>query len=475
MSRKDFQEVRQVPLDDILLDVENARIRAGKDQADCVARIFRKEEQLLALMENIAIEGLTTVPILVSPTDDGRWIVRDGNRRVTALKLLNNPDLAPDQRARARIRTLAKTHGGNIDDKLDVLASSNEAAILREVVARHSGAQGGIGQLNWSAYLRTVYLMNHGHPAEYKRAAQYVFWAEEQGVSVEDEFPITNVHRFFSKENLEALGFKIVADDLQPVLPTAQAKAIAQRVITDFQLRYKNVDDVRSPAQAEQYILAVRNDAGLPPPVPKQSAKSAASQAPQVNSTSGAVAPNTSTAGPRNGDPSPRSPFGATATATSSGGAPSARTPRKAAADRKCIFGSRSPALGIPDTEVKAVQIVTELRRLDVRETPLAGIMLLRALIEASTEHYRKRHRISDTNALAKNVAGCALRMQSKAQLDNAQFDIVNRLAAKGGSDLLTIEALQKMLHRDTHIPDYLIVNTFWDNISDFVRACWSK
>lgn len=121
------------------------------------------------------------------------------------------------------------------------------------------------------------------------------------------------------------------------------------------------------------------------------------------------------------------------------------------------------------------MQIVTELRRLDVRETPLAGIMLLRALIEASTEHYRKRHRISDTNALAKNVAGCALRMQSKAQLDNAQFDIVNRLAAKGGSDLLTIEALQKMLHRDTHIPDYLIVNTFWDNISDFVRACWSK
>ena len=468
MSRRDFRPVLDVPIDDILLDVDNARIRAGKDQADCIARILRKEDQLMALMESIAKEGLTTVPILVSQADDGRrWTVRDGNRRVTSIKLLNNPELAPDARLKVKIRALSKQYRNNIDGSLDLLASDNEEAILREVVARHSGAQGGIGQLDWSAYLRTVYLMHHGHPAEYKRAGQYVFWAEEQGVSVEDEFPISTVHRFFTQENLAALGFKIVKDELQPTLSVAQAKGVAQRVIMDFQLGPKaggkNVDDVRSPARAEAYILEVRTAAGLPAPKAQGGAttgkSAAAGKGSQPGSTGGSTAGQAGAA------------IGAVG--GSSGPLP-ARTPRKPAWDRKCIFGARSPGIAIPETAVKAVQIVTDMRKLDVRDTTLAVAMLLRHLIEASDEHYRKRYRIGD-QGLAKNVLASANRMFSKGELDKNQFDIVNRLAASTSKELLHIEALQKMMHRDTHLPDYQVINTFWDNIGDFVRKCWLK
>lgn len=465
MSRRDFQLVNDVPVVDILLDVENARIRAGRDQADCIARILRKEEQLLALMENIAANGLTTIPILVSPADDRRrWVVRDGNRRITALKLLNDPSLSPAERLKPKIRALAKQYKSNIAATVDVLASDNEDAIVREVVARHSGAQSGIGQLDWSAYLRTVYLLHHGHPADYKRPAQYVFWAEEQGLAVEDEFPITTVQRFFSVDNLALLGFKVDQDELVATVAVATAKAMAQQVINDFQLGKerggKSVEDVRTPEQAKAYILEVRAAAGIAPP------KAASASAPTPTPSPAAVpAPGPGTPlTHRSPAPAPRSP------------APGpARTPKTPPSERSKLFGRGSPNIGIPEKERKACTIVTELRTLNVKETPLAVAGLLRHLIELSDEHHRKMHHLGDKGHLHKNILSSATRMRDAGALDKAQFDIVSRFATGGSAELLHIETLQKIMHRDTHHPTYQLLNAFWDGIGDFVRTCWSK
>ena len=57
MSRAHFTYKQNISVTDLLLDTENARIRVGSDQNDCIARILRKEDQLLALMRDIAEKG----------------------------------------------------------------------------------------------------------------------------------------------------------------------------------------------------------------------------------------------------------------------------------------------------------------------------------------------------------------------------------------------------------------------------------
>jgi hypothetical protein len=475
MSRADFRLVKNVAIEAIELDVDNARIRAGKDQADCIARILRKEDQMMVLMQSIAEEGLTTIPILVSPGTGARkktWIVRDGNRRITALKLLNDPSMCPVERLRARIKDLAKKHKANVVASVDVLTSDNEEAIFKEVVARHSGAQGGAGQLDWSAYLRTVYYLRHQHPPEYKRAAQYCFWAEDQGLSVDDDFPITTVHRFFTVDNLSLLGFKVDRDELVLTVAAETAKAMAQRAITDFQLGRekggKSVDDVRSPDQAKNYILGLRAAAGLPSPK-----SPALSPAPTPSPTrSPAPAP-----GPRPAPAAAPSPGGA-ATAPAPAPPPPAPSPspRTPPTERNKLFGKAAPNIAVPESELKARTIVAELRILDVKKTPLAVAGLLRQLIELSDAHYRKKHhRGGDSDSLAKNIRASATRMRDSGDLDAGQFDIVNRLTDNSAPGLLQIEMLQKVMHRDTHHPSYQLLNGFWDNIGTFVRTCWVK
>ncbi len=466
MSRQDFKIVRNVSISRIDLDIKNARIRAGQDQPDCIQRILRKEDQLLALAQDIAEKGLSTMPILVSPAPRGRFIARDGNRRITALKLLNDPTRwSPDARLKDKFEAIRQQYLPNIPTHIDVMSSTSEDAIVREVILRHSGANGGIGQLDWSAFLRTVYLVTHDLPAEYKRPGQYAFWAEDNEINVSDDFPISSLQRFFTKENLARLGFEIDADDkLKPNLRLDVVKQIANTVMSDFEYERVRVADIFTPTDAANYITRVRVMHGLVDYAPPGSTPIPAS---------GGYQPNGSTPSPIKGVQTPTS-TSATSAPTSNPTQTASPTPTPATlpSDRKKLFGRNSPGIAIPDKEVKARTIVAELRQMNLDETPFAASMLLRALIEISDAYYRKSQQIPDKNALAKSVAASADSMLNRQMLTTSQHAIVKSMTGGPGT-MLQIDNLQKMLHRDTHHTSKQLVNTMWDNIGCFIQSCW--
>lgn len=477
MSRKDFQYLENVALTDLLLDEGNPRIRAAHDQRACIERILRKEDHMVNLMKDIANRGLTTMPIIVMPTGDGRYKVMDGNRRVTALKLLNFPDSCPDERLKPLLKQLLKEHRDTIPESVDVMSSVDARAVSMEVLARHSGAQDGVGQVDWSAYLRNVFLINHGHPPDYKRAAQYALWAEDHEIEVSDEFPISSLHRFFTADNLTLLGFRIdkATDELVPAISAMHVKQMAQILMTDFLTDVK-VDDVRTPTLAQAYIKTVRNRVGL-----TDAPASGDSARPPGTSTADGVADGA----PASPPPAPTpgmapAPDGSSAPGPAAPASPrAAPTPATPASERDRLFGRASPGILIPASEVKAATIVAEIRKLKVRgdnATPLGVGMLLRHLIELSDAYYVALHRLPG-KPLGKSVFQSAQHMKSAGLLNVSQCDIVCRLGDPGisNSELLHIETLQKWMHRETHIPSYQALNVFWDAIAAFVRACWVK
>lgn len=467
MARSDFRVVADVAVENIMLDPHNARIRAGADQNDCIRRILRKRDQFLAICESIAQDGLTTMPILASPNADGTYTVKDGNRRITALKLLNKPETCPEPDLVPKIAKIATTYK-SFPPKVDLTVTDNEPAMIREVLSRHQGEMGGVGQMGWSAYLRTLYLLNHGHTAEYKRPGQYALWAESRGIFVEDEFPISTLQRFFTVDNLRLLGFDIdTNDELKLNLPQTTVQQMTTKVVGEFG-RGKNVNEVFTPDQARQYIDEVRAFAGLPPPAPS------AMPAPAPTSDSPtAASPESATpaATPTSGAGGSSLPSSAAATASSSSRA--AATPIAPAADRKKVFGTRSPGIAIPAaSHPKEQTLVAELRALDLSKFPLAATMLMRALIEVSDLHYRSKNTLPDHGTLAKNIKKSAQHMLSDGKLNASEEDMVKRLCNPSGA-MIEIETLQKMVHRRTHNLDRQFVNTLWDNIGCFVRACW--
>lgn len=464
VTRASFRVVEDVPVENLLLDLSNARIRSGQDQADCISRILRKESQFLALATDIAENGLSTAPILVQPGPKRTFIVWDGNRRVTALKLLNKPSLCPRTLIRKRLEILAQKHAKSIPNQIDVLACSDTTALIAEVLKRHAGELGGVGQVNWSAFLRSVFMTSHNLPEANRRAAMLFLWAEEHGVEVADEIKVTSLTRFLTHENLKLLGFEIPANGVvKPLIATEKAIAVAQRLAEDFSPGGKvGVDEIFTPESAKRYVASVLVAAGVEVHAsakPERAGDRLRDRGAAGDRGKSDDGDGVDDAGPP-GDagPAKRRP----------------RTPTKESWDRTRLLGRGGRAsFDVPVEERKARNLVVELGKLNPYEVPLAVAALLRMLIEFSELHYRRTNRgIPAGDGKKGNLKKTADHMLAKERIDEGDHANFMRYVKEPGT-LLHYETLNAYMHAPKAHPVGQTLCQFYDDVEPFLRACW--
>lgn len=472
MARSDFELV-SVAVEDLLLDIGNARIRAGVDQRDCIQRILTKEDQMIALMQDIAENGLTTMPILVSPTENSKWIVWDGNRRTTALQLLRNPDICPVEHLKPRIRAIASKYSNNAITHVDCLSSTNIEALINEVTHRHAGALGGAGQLDWHAYMKTVFFLNHDKAADYKKAGQYLLWAEANGLVVEDTFPITSIHRFFTVQNLEKLGFgQNEAGELELQINVNLAKKMAAKIIYDFG-GGKPVREVFEPEAASEYLEQVRAAAGL---TPSNSSKGEPTGEMPNEVGKERKGPEKETNKAQDENNNPQIPASKDGSPSPSLAKPLAKGTKTLSWERQTLFPRNKDGLPIPYDHEKAKNIVGELRRLKTsgeKATPIAVAMLLRALLEISTDRYfRVNQDLKDVQDFHIRIAKAADHMRNNGLIDGDQHAVILRHSREQES-ILHVKTIQKYVHSPAFHPNGQTLNSLWDEISVYIGACW--
>ncbi|ENX02313.1 hypothetical protein F900_01377 [Acinetobacter modestus] len=212
MNRNNFKLIR-LSVVSILLDQNNPRIRVANTQQECFQILMDhpvEQTALISLAKHIAKNGISIEPIVVSKSDDGKkYIVRDGNRRIMALKMLLNPKNCPDVSTRKIFETLKNKYIANIDKRVDVYFSSDENSIIEYIELKHTGENGGIGQRQWSAFLQSYFGMKNEKNAKYKRAAQLLLWMEARKYNLNSDFPITTLARFLSIDYLNKFGFEV--------------------------------------------------------------------------------------------------------------------------------------------------------------------------------------------------------------------------------------------------------------------------
>lgn len=474
MTRSQFYSVQAVPVADLLLDTQNPRIRHGQDQADCLARLLRDRENFLNLLRDVASRGLGPEHVLVSKNSDGKWVVRDGNRRVAALKLLNQPAICPagpeHHSAGQIIARVAAGLNGQLPERIDCLACDDEATILDYLERKHTGANLGVGQKEWDSLLKSLFNLQTGVADQNRRAAQLVLWVEGHGLQVADDFPVTTLQRGLNAETLGLIGFAIRDDALTPTLPDHQAYALAARVVSAVASGEVNVKregepgSIFTPEAQIAFFRSVREELG--PPLPA---------APSGNIPVGGFGSPAPSLGPAPAGGAPSPPPGATQAPAGSASSRRPASPVRPPWDRPCLFGPRrnaSPGIAIPASESKAQSIIAELRQLNPKDTPLATAMLLRALLELSDNYYRERHQLVDKGALHKNIAASADHMKAAGTLADAQHNVVMNYT-RTAEGMLHVKTVQAYLHKTTFHPNAQALNTFWDEIGCFVTACW--
>lgn len=82
-----------VALDDLDLDLRNVRVPGGEVDDAAIARYLIEAADLLGLIRDILRDGYLDNEVPVVVVENGRHVVLEGNRRVTALKTVASPSL----------------------------------------------------------------------------------------------------------------------------------------------------------------------------------------------------------------------------------------------------------------------------------------------------------------------------------------------------------------------------------------------
>lgn len=153
--------VETLSLDLIDLDLRNSRFpRDAQSQTDAFELMLSTAgDECLDLLKDLTRTGQmnsSDLPIVVAR--DGRYLMMEGNRRLTCLRLWNDPGLIEDEtlgnQYSTRVDRLVADSAYAAPTELRVAVAPSESEADVWIERKHTGGAGGAGTVEWGAAMK---------------------------------------------------------------------------------------------------------------------------------------------------------------------------------------------------------------------------------------------------------------------------------------------------------------------------------
>ncbi|MDA8344863.1 MAG: hypothetical protein M0Z66_05190 [Thermaerobacter sp.] len=409
-------------LKEVHLDPQNVRLEIAdaKVEADIIEDLFVNEDAL-GLVEGICKVGYLTHETPIVLKRRGKYVMVEGNRRLAALKAIQNPMLVPDYQARITA-FVALLPDRSALAKIRVMVAPNQAEADQLIAAIHTGnlrkawtpgRQAAFFQAQIDAGRKLGELLTRYPTIDVKR---FVFRAHIinlfRSVSYDDpvlkEFLTTKkwsrglstlARIYESKDFLELTGLAMQRDRVVKTVSDSVFKEIATAIVRgmyDENINTRSLNSVKSPrfTQLMNELRQIVADAG--------DSQLTSGSAPTTPSRNGGTVKGASTGVTSPGADIPPS----TSSGAESGAAtPSVPIPPKSRQTKK----QRNLDLGqvrAPDSYPEALKLLLgELSEIDVYKYPNATFLMIRAALEKSIKSFAEAKSV-DIKATGNNQNG---------------------------------------------------------------------
>lgn len=253
-----MRDIRVIPLDKIKLDQEN--VRFGNDVAESQREAIKlmlsdpdDAKKILRLAEHIVQYGLDPTELqLVTPDEDGNFIVLEGNRRLTALKLLQRPDLCPTDR---NYKGFLKAHNNlpnGVPENLQCSVVPTRASGDVWIELKHTGENKGAGRVDWNSDIRderrarTTGIESIGRQLRNLVIDNHRYFSAKAALDCK-EVDVTTLTRLFSSTTGQTtFRLKVENRTLTPQLPLEHIAPSIEFMLDMFVSHGYNVNDVRA-------------------------------------------------------------------------------------------------------------------------------------------------------------------------------------------------------------------------------------
>ena len=152
-----------IDITDLNINIENPRFEmVGNQRAAIKTMIEDQGDKLFKLADDITNEGLNPGdPIFITKHEKqtSHFNVLEGNRRVTALKLLENPDLIPETNKSLlnKFKKLTEQYSKKPLEKVPCILFDEEKEAEHWIELKHTGQNDGVGTVVWDAQQKARY------------------------------------------------------------------------------------------------------------------------------------------------------------------------------------------------------------------------------------------------------------------------------------------------------------------------------
>ena len=148
-------DLNVLPVEQLRLDADNPRLLTDinvRTQGDLVHKLVRQED-VAAVAMSIAEDGFFPSEILIAVPEDDEYVIVEGNRRLAAVMLLQDPNLAPQSR-RATFKRMKAKGVGRVPDELPVAIAPDRVSTEALVLRRHTRES----VRKWTMYAQACYV-----------------------------------------------------------------------------------------------------------------------------------------------------------------------------------------------------------------------------------------------------------------------------------------------------------------------------
>lgn len=449
-------ETKLIKISNLKINSENPRFETVENQREAINSIIENQkEKLIRLGDDIIENGLNPSDlIIVTPdsNDINSYIVLEGNRRITTLKILNNPNLVTTTAMSGllnRFKKLSDKFNENPIFKAQCVVFENEMEAMKWIKLKHTGENEGVGTVTWDAQQKARFEEKIEGKSSY--ALQIIEHLkndegfEENLKSELSKIPSSSLQRLLTDPNVrKVIGLDIKNGKIVTSYSSDEIRKPLSKIVRDLTNPDFTVKQIYYKEDRENYIETFER---LDIPVKDFDMEEWEIDGKNYNKS---INNNVDTNKSDTEKKKTNVPLS---------------TDRKRLIPNKCIIQIR---------EKRINKIYRELKDLHVDEFENAVSVLFRVFIELSVDTFIESKELDCTikDALALKVGKVVTYLKENTDITDQQLSPVNTSISNKNS-FLSMVTFHQYVHNKHVIPSPKELKITWDSLEPFLMKLW--
>ncbi len=470
---------KSINITNLLLNPSNPRFNPVEHQLEAIDAMVRgQQDKLVTLGKHITLYGLNPSDIVLVKPHNKQWVVREGNRRITTLKLINEPDLIPSDfpKLKKEFQLISMSFNKDILKNILCVILENEDEINEWVRLKHTGQNEGSGTVSWNGQQTSRFrVIAEGKPDMRLAFLDELRLMADVPQSIKDglgNIKKTNFDRLIGDPDIrEIMGLEINDDKLQ--LKNGISPFLLM-ILYDLIYEDLNVGDIYRKKDRIEYIELLKQrlmQENIESPDEQISDNTR-----ETNNSQGGgyKASNSSSNNYINSENTDSKQQSSSTNQQASNTNHNSKRGYSYHINRKTLIPSPHK---LTITHARILKIFNELKALAVDDYPNAVSVLFRVFIELSINCFITYKSLVDSklnvdSSLAYKINAVAAYFETNKIMTKHELRAIRQMTA-GENQTQSVRTFHSYVHNKDVTPSSTDLKSAWDDIWPFIEQIW--